>query len=200
LGDKADKLVVKALSYEESDPTVNSQIMSFKGLGADTFYNVATPKFAAQAIRRASEINWRPLHFLSYISQSISAVLQPAGLENSTGIVSGAYFKDPTDPRWADDASTKEFLAWLQSYYPGGKSSDIFVFGGYAFVQPLIYLLERCGDDVSRENIMRQAANMHNVTFPWLLPGITLNTSPDRLSANKKAARNSVQREDVGIT
>jgi branched-chain amino acid transport system substrate-binding protein len=186
LGDKADKLIVKALSYEESDPTINSQIVTLKGLGADTFYNVATPKFAAQAIRRASEINWKPLHFLSYISQSISAVLQPAGLENATGIISGAYFKDPTNPRWADDASTKEFLAWLQRYYPGGNPSDVFVFGGYLFAQPLIYLLERCGDNLSRENIMQQAASFHDVIFPWLIPGITLNTSPTDYQPIKK--------------
>jgi branched-chain amino acid transport system substrate-binding protein len=186
LGDKADKLIVKVLSYEESDPTINSQIVTFKSLGADTFYNVATPKFAAQAIRKASEIDWKPLHFLSYISQSISAVLQPAGLENSTGIISGAYFKDPTDPRWVDDSSTKDFLVWLQRYYPGGKPSDVFAFGGYAFAQPLIYLLERCGDDLSRENIMRQATSFRNVSFPWLLPGITLNTSPTDYQPIKK--------------
>ena len=186
LGNKADELIVKALSYEESDPTISSQIVTFKSLGADTFYDVATPKFAAQAIRKASEINWKPLHFISYISQSISAVLQPAGLENSTGIISGAYFKDPADPRWVDDASTKEFLAWLKRYYPGGNPSDVFLFGGYAFAQPLIYLLERCGDDLSRENIMRQATSLRDVTFPWLLPGITLNTSPTDYQPIKK--------------
>jgi branched-chain amino acid transport system substrate-binding protein len=186
LGDKADRLILKALSYEESDPTINSQIVTFKGLGADTFYNVATPKFAAQAIRKAREIGWKPLHFLSYISQSISAVLEPAGLENSTGIISGAYFKDPTDPRWADDAYAKDFRVWLQRYYPGAKPSDVFVFGGYAFAQPLIYLLERCGDDLSRENIMRQATSFRDVTFPWLLPGITLNTSPTDYQPIKK--------------
>jgi branched-chain amino acid transport system substrate-binding protein len=178
LGDRADKLVIKVLSYEESDPTINSQIATFKQAGVDTLYNVASPKFAAQAIRKASEISWKPLHFLSYISQSISAVLQPAGLENSTGIISGAYFKDPTDPRWADDASTNDFLARLQRYYPEGKSSDVFVFAGYAFAQPLIYLLERCGDDLARENIMRQATSLSDVALPWVLPGITLNTSP----------------------
>jgi branched-chain amino acid transport system substrate-binding protein len=186
LGDKADKLIVKALSYEESDPTINSQIVTFKGLGADTFYNVATPKFAAQAIRKASEIGWKPLHFLFYGSQSISAVLEPAGLSNSIGIISGAFVKDPTDPRWADDAYTKGLLGWLQKYYPGGKPSDIFMYAGYDFAQPLIYLLEQCGDDFSRENIMRQATNLHDVTFPWLLPGITFNTSPTDYQPIKK--------------
>jgi branched-chain amino acid transport system substrate-binding protein len=186
LGDKADKLIVKSLSYEESDPTINSQIVTFKGLGADTFYNVATPKFAAQAIRKASEIGWKPLQFLFYGSQSISAVLEPAGLTNSIGIISGAFLKDPTDPRWADDTYTKDLLGWLQRYYPGGKPSDIFIYAGYDFAQPLIYLLERCGDDLSRENIMRQATNIHDVTFPWLLPGITFNTSKSDYQPIKK--------------
>ena len=101
-----------------------------KGSGADIFYNISTPKFAAQAIRKASEMGWKPLHFLSYGSQSISAVLEPAGLENATGIISAAFGKDPTDPRWKDDPNTKEFLAWLQKYYPGGKASDIFIGAG----------------------------------------------------------------------
>jgi hypothetical protein len=148
-------------------------------------------------LENKSEINWKPLHFLSYISQSISAVLRPAGLENSTGIISGAYFKDPTDPRWADDASTKVFLDWLQRYYPEGKSSDVFVFVGYAFAQPLIYLLKRCGDDLSRENIMRQATNFHDVALPWSLA--YTQYKPYRLSTDCKTPRNPVQREDVGV-
>jgi branched-chain amino acid transport system substrate-binding protein len=186
LGDRADKLIVKELSYEWSDPTIDSQIVTLKGSGADTFYNMAYPKSAAQAIRKASEIGWKPLHLLTYISQSISAVLEPAGFENSIGIISGFYAKDPTDPRWADDVSTTEFLAWLQRYYPGGKPSDVFVFAGYAFAQPLIYLLEQCGDDLSRENIMRQAASFHDVRLPWLLPGITSSTSPTDYQPIKK--------------
>jgi branched-chain amino acid transport system substrate-binding protein len=177
LGDRADKLIVKELSYEWSDSTIDSQIVALKGSGADTFYNMAYPKSAAQAIRKASDIGWKPLHLLTYISQSISAVLEPAGLQNAIGIISGIYAKDPTDPRWADDAYTREFLAWLQSYYPAGKPSDIFTVLGYDVIQPLIYLLEQCGDDLSRENIMRQAESFHQVRFPWLLPGITLNTT-----------------------
>jgi branched-chain amino acid transport system substrate-binding protein len=178
LGDKADKLIVKELSYEGSDPSIDSQMVTLKASGANTFYNVAYPKFAAQAIRKASELGWKPLQFLSYISHSISAVLKPAGLDNSIGTISGFYAKDPANPLWKDDPYTKTFLDWLQKYYPGGKETDIFVVAGYDFIQPLIYLLERCGDDLSRENIMRQATNLHDVTFPWLLPGITLNTSP----------------------
>ena len=186
LGDKADRLIVKELSYEHSDPTINSQVATLKASGADTFYNVTTPKFAAQAIRKASEIGWKPLHFLSYGALSISAVLVPAGLENSIGIISAQFWKDPTDPQWANDANTKEFLTWLEAYYPGGKPSEIFVYAGYAYAQILVYVLEQCGDDLSRENILRQAESFHGVTFPWLLPGITLDTSPTDHQAIKK--------------
>jgi branched-chain amino acid transport system substrate-binding protein len=178
LGDKASQLIVKELPYEVTDPTVDSQIVSLKASGADTFYNVSSPKFAAQAIRKSSELGWKPLHFLLYVSQSVSAVLEPAGLENSTGIISAIYLKDPTDPRWKDDASTKGLLDFLSRYYPSGDVADIFVSAGYFFPQTLVYLLKQCGDDLSRENIMRQATSLHDVTFPWLLPGITLNTSP----------------------
>jgi branched-chain amino acid transport system substrate-binding protein len=178
LGDRADELIVKDLSYELSDPTVFAQMVQFQASGADTFYNVGYPKFAAQAIRKASELGWKPLHILSYISSSIHAVLEPAGLENAIGIVSGRFWKDPTDPRLADDLYTKEYLAWLQKYVPGGKPDDIFLSAGYNFTQPLIYLLEQCRDDLSRENIMRQAASFHEVSFPWLLPGVTISTSP----------------------
>jgi len=178
LGDKARKLIVKEVSYEGSDPTIESQLVILKGSGADVFYNISTPKFAAQAIRKVSEMGWNPLHFLSYGAQSISAVLEPAGLANATGIISATFLKDPTDPRWSDDQNTKEFLAWLQKYYPGGKASDIFIGAGWAFPQALVYVLKQCGDDLSRENIMRQTTNLHNVSLPWLLPGVTLNTNP----------------------
>src|SRR4029077_14642235 len=163
---------------ETSDPTIDSQLTMLKGSGADVFYNISVPKVAAQAIRKVSEMGWKPLHFLSYGSQSISAVLESAGLDNAIGIISAAFGKDPTDPRWRDDPNTKEFLAWMQKYYPGGKASDIFIGAGWTLAQPLVYVLKQCGDDLSRENIMRQTANLHNVAMPWLLPGVTLNTSP----------------------
>jgi branched-chain amino acid transport system substrate-binding protein len=178
LGTQADRFIVKELGYEVSDPTIDSQIISLKASGADTFYDLTAPKSAAQAIRKASEIGWKPLHFLSFVSHSISAVLEPAGLENSTGIISAFYAKDPTDPQWKDDVFAREFLDWLKQYYPGGKPDDIFIAAGYDFAQPLIHLLRRCGDDFSRENVMHQATSFHDVTFPWLLPGVTLNTSP----------------------
>jgi branched-chain amino acid transport system substrate-binding protein len=160
LGDKAGKLIVKELSYEGSDPTIDSQMVALKASGADTFYDVACPKFAVQAIRKSAELGWKPLHLLSFISQSISAVLEPAGLQNSIGIISGTYLKDPADPRWKDDPYTRDFLTWMQKYCPGGKATDVFVAAGYNFAQPLIYLLKQCGDDLSRENILRQAANL----------------------------------------
>jgi branched-chain amino acid transport system substrate-binding protein len=185
LGDKADKLIVKELTYEYSDPTINSQVVTLKASGADTFYNVTPPKFAAQAIRKASEIGWKPLHLLFYGSQSISEVLVPAGLENSIGIISAAFWKDPTDPQWANDANTKEFLTWLAAYHTG-KPSEFYVYAGYAYAQILVYLLEQCGDDLSRGNILHQAESFHGVTFPWLLPGVTLDTSPTEHQAIKK--------------
>jgi branched-chain amino acid transport system substrate-binding protein len=178
LGDRARKLIVKEVSYEGSDSTIDSQLVILKGSGADVFYNISTPKFAAQAIRKVSEMGWKPLHFLSYGAQSISAVLEPAGLVNATGIISATFLKDPTDPQWSDDQNTKEFLAWLQKYYPGGKPSDFFIAAGWAYAQPLVYVLKQCGDDLSRENIMRQTTNLRNVSLPWLLPGVTLNTNP----------------------
>ena len=178
LGDKSGQLIVKELSYESSDATVDSQMVTLKASGADTFYNVSSPKFATQAIRKANELGWKPLHFLAYGSQSIQAVLEPAGLENSIGIISAIFGKDATDPRWKDDPSTKLYLDWLQKYYPGGRAADIFIGSGWAFAQSLIYVLKQCGDDLSRENIMRQTTNLHSVALPWLLPGVTLNTSP----------------------
>jgi branched-chain amino acid transport system substrate-binding protein len=186
LGDKADKLIVKDLTFDLNDPTIDSQIVTFKASGADTFYDAAYPKPAVQAIRKSTEIGWKPLHFLSFISQSISAVLEPAGLDKSMGIISAHYAKDPADPRWADDAYTKDFLAWLQKYYPGASPNNFFVAAGYNFAQPLRIVLEQCGDDLSRENIMRQAANLHDVSLPWLLPGITMSTGPNDYQPIKK--------------
>jgi branched-chain amino acid transport system substrate-binding protein len=186
LGARAAQLIVKELSYNETDASIESQIVIFKASGADTLYNVATPKFAAQAIRKSSELGWKPLQFLSFISQSISGVLEPAGLEQSIGIISGTFLKDPTDPRWKDDQNTREFQEWMQKYYAGGKATDIFIAAGYNFAQPLVHLLKQCGDDLSRENIMRQATNFHDVALPWLLPGITLGTSSTDYQPIKK--------------
>jgi len=178
LGNRAGQLIVKEQSYELSDPTIDTQMVTLKASSADTIYDVSSPKFAAQAIRKVQELGWKPLHFLVYGSQSIQAVLEPAGLENATGIISATFGRDPTDPRWKDDPNTRDFLAWLQKYYPGGRASDIFIGAGWAFAQPLVYVLKQCHDDFSRDNVMHQATNLHDVALPWLLPGVTLNTSP----------------------
>ncbi len=178
LGERAKDLVVSELSYEVSDPTIESQMVTLKASGANTLYVAAGPKFAAQAIRKASELSWRPLQFLTYTSQSISGVLEPAGLENAIGILSGSFAKDPTDPRWKDDPDTKEYFEWVQKYNPNSNGNDTFVAAGYQYAAALVLLLRQCGDDLSRENIMRRATSLHDFTIPLLLPGITLNTSP----------------------
>jgi branched-chain amino acid transport system substrate-binding protein len=183
VGDKARQLIVKEQSYEISEPTIDSQLVTLKASGADTFYNAASPKFATQAIRKAHELGWKPLQFLVYGSASIGAVLQPAGLENAAGILSSAFAKEPTDPQWKDDPGIKDFLRWMEKYYPGGRAADVFVAAGFNFPQPLVYVLKQCGDDLSRENIMRQATNLHSVSMPWLLPGVTL--TPARLTTSQ---------------
>ena len=178
LGERAKDLVVGELSYEVSDPTIESQMVSLKASGANTLYIAAGPKFAAQAIRKASELAWKPLQFLTYTSQSISGVLEPAELENAIGILGGNYTKDPTDPRWKDDRDMKEYFEWVQKYNPNSNANDSFVAAGYQYAAALVLLLKQCGDDLSRENIMRHATSLHDFAVPLLLPGITLNTSP----------------------
>ena len=178
LGERAKDLVVSELSYEVSDLTIDSQIVSLKASGANTLYIAAGPNFAAQAIRKANELTWKPLEFLTYTSQSIAAVLEPAGLDNSIGIISASYGKDPTDPRWKDDPDMKEYFDWVQKYSPNSNVSDTYVAAGYQYAAALVLLLRQCGDDLSRENIMRRATSLHDFAIPLLLPGITLNTSP----------------------
>src|SRR5262249_58729937 len=164
--------------YEVSDTTVDSQIVNLKASGADVFYNVATPKFAAQAIRKTAEIGWKPIHLLNGVSANIGAVLKPAGLENSVGILSAAYFKDQTDPVWKDDPGYREWAAFLDRYYPDADRTNASVVSGFLYAQALVQVLRQCGDDLTRENVMKQAANLKNVEFGMLLPGITANTGP----------------------
>ncbi|MBR1211991.1 ABC transporter substrate-binding protein [Bradyrhizobium sp. JYMT SZCCT0180] len=178
LGERAKHLIVSELSYEVGAPTIESQMVTLKASGANTLYIAAGPKFAAQAIRKANELAWRPLQFLTYTSQSISGVLEPAGLENAIGILSASFAKDPTDPRWKDDPDMKEYFEWVQKYNPNTDGKDTFVAAGYQYAAALVLLLRQCGDDLSRENIMRRATSLHDFTIPLLLPGITLNTSP----------------------
>jgi ABC-type branched-subunit amino acid transport system substrate-binding protein len=178
LGDRAG-MIVKEASYETTDATVSSQMIELKGAGANVFFNTGASKFAAQAIRMTHDLDWHPLQFLSNYSSSAGAVLAPGGLENSKGIISSQFQKDPTDPRWANDPGYKEWLAWMDQYYSGADKSDIFNVYGYLTAQTLVEVLKRCGDDLTTENVRRQAENLHHVALPMLLPGITLNTAPD---------------------
>ena len=178
LGSQASKLIVAEASYEVTDPTVDSQIVALKASGADVLFNITTPKFAAQAIRKVHDIGWRPLHFLNVVSTSVAAVLQPAGLDKSVGLVSVAYFKDPTDPGWKDDKAVQDYFAFMKKYYPDGDPADAFNVYGLAVAQTLVQTLKQCGDELTRENLMRQAANLRNVEVPMLLPGIRIDTSP----------------------
>jgi len=178
LGEKASQMIVKELSYEVTDPTVDSQIVELKASGADVFFNVATPKFAAQAIRKAYEIGWRPLQLLNNVSANINNVLKPAGLEAAKGVITTAYLKDVADPQWHDDADFKEWKAWMEKYNPGVSLNDGNYVYGYAVAYTLHQVLKQAGDDLTRENVMRQAANLKNLEVPMLLPGVRVNTSP----------------------
>jgi branched-chain amino acid transport system substrate-binding protein len=177
LGDRAKAMIVGIQSYEITDPTVDPQVIALQATGADTFINISTPKFAAQSIRKAYDIGWRPMQLLSYASASVSAAMKPAGVEKATGIISSTYFKDPTDPQWANDKEYLEWSAFLDKYLPGSDKSDIFNLVGYMMAASLVDLLEQCGDDLTRENVMRQVAHL-DLHVPMLLPGMRLRTSP----------------------
>ena len=177
LGDKYAKMVAVQTSYEVSDPTVDSQIVTLQSSGADIFVDIAGPKFAAQAIRKAYDIGWKPTHFLNTVGSAVGAVLQPAGLEKSVGVITARYYKDPTDPQWQDDPGYREWLAWMKKYNPDGNVADYYNVLGYNLAMTLEQVLKQCGDDLSRENVMRQAANIHDLKLPMLLPGIAVNTS-----------------------
>ncbi len=176
LGDKT-KQIVSELSYEVTDPTVDSQIVAMKASGADVFFNITTPKFAAMAIRKAADIGWKPMHFLNQVSASVGVVLVPAGLEKSVDILSTQYLKDPTDNAWQKDAALLEWRAFMTKYYPGGDQKDVFNVFGYSVAQTMVEVLKRCGDNLTRENVMKQAASLKDLTLPLLLPGIKINTS-----------------------
>ena len=177
LGDKKSMIVVEA-SYETTDPTVDSQVVDMKSKGLDVFVNTAIPKFAAQAIRKAGEMEWKPLHILSSIGQSVGATLKPAGFENCKDLVSDFYLKDATDPQWKDDAGFKEWAAFMDKYMPDADKTDGGYVAGSSLAAMLVQVLKQCGDELTRENVMKQAANLHDITVPMLLPGIKANTSP----------------------
>ena len=178
LGDKADKLIIATQTYETTDPTVDSQIVSLQGSGADVLLTAAIPKFAAQAIRKVYDIGWKPTHFLTSVSSSVGSVMRPAGPEKGVGIISAAYLKEPTDPQWQNTPEYKEWLAWMKKYNTSGNIADANNVAGYSYTQTMVAVLKACGDNLTRENVMKQAASIHNLTQPMLLPGITISTSP----------------------
>lgn len=177
LGPRAAGMIIAEAPYEVSDPTVDSQIVRLRASGADVLLNVATPRFAAQAIRKVAELGWRPLHIVNNVSNSVGSVMTPAGLENATGVISTAYHKDATDPTWREDAGMNEWRAFMDRYFPDGDKSSSFTVYGYAVAQALVHVLRQCGDNLTRENVMRQAASMRDVEINVLLPGIKMNTS-----------------------
>jgi branched-chain amino acid transport system substrate-binding protein len=174
----AKRMIVAELPYDPSETTVDSQIVTLKTLGTDIFFNETTPKFAAQAIRKAAEIGWKPVQFLASISNSVGSVLKPAGLENAKGILSTSYLKDPTDPAWKEDPAIKEWAAFMDKYFPEGDKTSTFGVYGYLTAQTMVQVLKQCGDELTRENAMRQAANLKDFEPGLLLPGIKINTSP----------------------
>jgi branched-chain amino acid transport system substrate-binding protein len=170
--------IVAELPYETSDPTVDSQIINLKASGADIFFNVTTPKFAAQAIKKVAEIEWKPVHLLNNVSASVGATLVPAGLDNAKDVLSTAYLKDPTDPQWLNDSDYAEWLAFMNKYFPDGNKTDGGTVFAYAIAQTMVQVLKQCGDELTRANVMKQAANLKNFRVGMLLPGVSINTAP----------------------
>jgi len=177
LGDKADKMILATQTYETTDPTVDSQVVALQGSGADVIVTAAIPKFAAQAIRKIYELGWKPTHFLSNVAASIKAVMQPAGPEKAVGIITAAYLKEPTDPQWENTPEYKDWLAWMQKYNTAANVADANAVYGYTVTQTMVDVLKAAGNDLTRENVMKQAANIHDEKLPMLLPGITVSTS-----------------------
>ena len=186
LGGKAASMIVAEASYEVSDPTIDSQILKIKAAGADLFFSASTPKQAAQAIKKIYELDWHPVHILDINATSVGAVLQPAGLEASKGVISVNYGKDPADPSWKDDAGMKKYLAFMEKYYPEGDKGSLFNTYGYSTAQLMVYTLQQCGDDLTRENVMKQATSLKDVVLDLALPGIRINTSPTDYRVNKQ--------------
>jgi len=179
LGDKAGAMVVAEASYEVSDPTVDSQILKIRDAGADLFFSASTPKQAAQTIKKIAELNWHPVHILDINATSVGAVMKPAGLDASKGVISVNYGKDPLDPSWKGDAGMKRYFDFMAKYYPEGDKDSSFNTYGYSTTQLLIHVLKQCGDDLTRENVMKQAANLKNFSTEMMLPGIKVNSGPD---------------------
>lgn len=179
-------MIVAEVSYEVSDPTVDSQILKIRDAGADLFFSATTPKQAAQAIKKIAELDWHPVHILDINATSVGAVMKPAGLEASKGVISVNYGKDPLDPTWKQDAGMKKYLDFMAKYYPDGDANSLFNAYGYSTTQLLIHVLKACGDDLTRENVMKQATSLKDVVLDLSLPGMQINTSPTDYRVNKQ--------------
>src|SRR5450432_188502 len=175
--DKSSVKIVAEESYETTEPSIDSHIVKLKDTGADVFVNISTPKFAAQAIKKMAELEWKPMHVMTDVSISIGAVMKPAGLEASEGILSATYIKDASDSQWAGDAGMKKFMAFIEKYSPGANISDANLVYAYAAAQTMVQVLQQCGDNLTRENVMKQAASLKDFTPDTLLPGVRINTS-----------------------
>jgi ABC-type branched-subunit amino acid transport system substrate-binding protein len=175
LGEKANMIVADA-SYEVTDPTVDSQVVTLKNSGANLFISITAPKAAAQAIKKIAELGWKPAYFVSSTATSVAAVLKPAGLENAKGLISAAYLKDPTDPTWKDDPGMKEWVSFMDKYFPDGDKLNSANVYGYVTAQTMVHILEQCGDDLTRENVMKQARNIEDFATDMMIPGIKMNT------------------------
>jgi branched-chain amino acid transport system substrate-binding protein len=186
LGLKAATMIVAEVPYEVTDPTINSQIVRLRATGADLLYDITTPKFTTQSIKKVAEMDWKPVHILTINSTSIGGVLAPAGLENAKGIVSVNYGKDPADPTWNDDPGMKKWRAFMDKYYPEGDKNSSFNTYGYGTSQLMAGVLEMCGDELTRENVMKQATNLKDVVGDLTLPGMSLNTTPTDYRINKQ--------------
>ncbi len=177
LGAKAASMIIGEESYETSNPTIESHVVALRSEGADIFISITTPKFAAQSIKKVAELGWKPLFILNGVGASTGTVMKPAGLENSQNIISATYQKDPTDPQWKDDAGINNFDAFLTKYFPEGNREDLNLMTGYNVAQTMVHVLKECGDDLTRANIMKQAASIKSLHLEGLLPGVTINTS-----------------------
>jgi len=186
LGDKAEQMIVKAASYEVTDPTVESQVVALQASGADVLLAVTAPKFTAQTIRKAYDIGWKPLIFIPYPSSSIPLALKPAGLDKSVGVITSAFVKLPGDPTWKDDPEMQAYLAFMAKYDPGDNPNDFLAIVAYYGAVATAHVLKQCGDELTRDNVMYQATHMSGVRIPMLLPGITFTTAPDDYSPVKQ--------------
>ena len=178
LGDKAKTMIVSKVTYEVTDPTVDSQMIQLKNSGADVFFNITIPKFAAQAIKKAAEIDWKPVHYLNSVSSGVGSVLTPAGLDNALGVMTASYIKDPTDPQFQKGKEYDDWIAWMKKYHPSGDLKDNLNVYGYTVAQTLVQVLKQAGDNLTRDNVMKQAASL-DMTLPMLLPGVNVKTGPD---------------------